>query len=164
MVRMKRIGDAVAFGAADEGGAGLGAQEGDLVLEVAAHVLGAVVVADGETGGGLAYSAEAGTDALEDGFQHLEAGGAAGGMDPDEFAGAVVHRDEDGHLAVPEGGGGGGRRCPTVPAPATTTRDLAGLVALGALSRSGAGRHTPISTRLAPPAGRDVPACARTGS
>lgn len=163
MVRMKRIGDAVAFGAAEEGGAGLGAQEGDLVLEVAAHVLGAVVVADGEIGGGLAYSAEAGTDALEDGFQHLEAGGAAGGMDPDEFAGAAStatktvtwpsRRVAVEVASVPHGA-----------APATTTRDLAGLVALGALNRSGAGRHAPISTRLAPPAGRDVPACARAGS
>lgn len=60
----------------------------------------------------LADSAEAGTDASEQGFPSLEAGGAAGGMDPDEFAGAVVHRDEDRHLAVPEGGGGGGVGAP----------------------------------------------------
>ena len=33
-------------------------------------------------------------------------------MDPDQYAGAVVHRDEDRHLALPEGGGGGGVGAP----------------------------------------------------
>src|SRR5918992_6015219 len=43
------LGDAVALGLADEGGRALDAEEGDLVLEVAGHVVGAVVVAKRET-------------------------------------------------------------------------------------------------------------------
>ena len=47
------LGAAVALGRADEGRRALGAEEGDLLLEGVGHVLAAVVVADGETAGGV---------------------------------------------------------------------------------------------------------------
>ena len=51
---------AVAIGGSDEGRARLGAEPRDLLLEVAGHVLAAVVVADAEAPGGvLRHTAEA---------------------------------------------------------------------------------------------------------
>ncbi len=42
------LGAAVALGGADEGGGGRGSEPGDLPLEVAGHVLAAVVVSDAQ--------------------------------------------------------------------------------------------------------------------
>ena len=70
-------------------------------------------MADGKAGGGaLPDSAEAGTDALEDGFQGLEAGGVAEGMDLDQFAGQRSTVTNTVTLAVSEGRGGGGVGAP----------------------------------------------------
>src|SRR6478735_492056 len=68
------FGDAVALGLADEGGRALDAEEGDLVLEVARHVVGAMVVAEGETLGRVLFDAakmaqDALAHRLECGFQ-----------------------------------------------------------------------------------------------
>src|SRR4051794_8983222 len=117
------FGDAVAFGLADEGGRALEAEEADLVLEVAGQVVGAVVVAQGETLGAVPLdAAEVAQDALAYRLERLEAVAGAGGMAADAFAGAVVDGNEDpgpafseghslGHIGAPHdihGGGGDG--------------------------------------------------------
>src|SRR6266511_4085032 len=61
------LGDAVALGLAHEGRRGLDAEEGDLVLEVVGHAVGAVVVAKLQPGRRiLSDSAEVLTHALPD--------------------------------------------------------------------------------------------------
>src|SRR3954454_15537891 len=117
------LGDAVALGLADEGGRALDAEEADLVLEVAGHVVRAVVVAEGETlGGVLLDAAEVAQDALAHRLECLEAVAGAGGMVADALAGAVVDGNEHpgptfsdghglGHVGAPHdiyGGGGDG--------------------------------------------------------
>src|SRR4051794_33903679 len=89
------LGDAVALGLADEGGRALDAEEGDLVLEVAGHVVRAVVVAEGETlGRVLLDAAEVAQHALADRLERLEAVTGASGMVADALAGAVVDGNE----------------------------------------------------------------------
>src|SRR3954462_101355 len=73
--------DAVALGLADEGGRALHAEEGDLVLEVARHVVGAMVVAEGEPlGHVLLNAAEVAQHALAHRLECLEAVARARGM------------------------------------------------------------------------------------
>src|SRR5512147_2845411 len=73
----KTLGNAVALGLAHEGRRGVDAEEGDLVLEVVRHVVGAVVVAEFEPGSDvLADSAEVLAHALPDRLQGLKAVGA----------------------------------------------------------------------------------------
>src|SRR4051794_40390167 len=117
------LGDAVALGLADEGGRALEAEEADLVLEVAGHVVRAMVVAQGEAlSHVLLDAAEMAQDALAHRLERLEAVAGAGGMAADALAGAVVDGDEDpgpalaqgdslGHVGAPHhihGGGGDG--------------------------------------------------------
>jgi hypothetical protein len=81
----------VALRGADEGGRGSGAEPGGLALEVAGHVLAAVVVADGEAfGGGLVDAAEALGDALPDRLQRLVPGAVKGGADADAFGRSMI--------------------------------------------------------------------------
>src|ERR671917_1230804 len=88
--------DAVAFRLADEGRRALDAEEGDLVLEVTGHVVGAVVVAKREALGDVPLNgAEVAQDALTHRLERLEAAAGAGGMAADALAGAVVGGDED---------------------------------------------------------------------
>src|SRR3954469_19671016 len=116
-------GDTVALGLADEGGRALDAKEGDLILEVAGQVVGAVVVAERETlGHGLLDGAEVAQDALAHRLEGLEAVAGARGMAANALAGAVVNGDEHpgptlvqghglGHVGAPHhihGGGGDG--------------------------------------------------------
>src|SRR4051812_50178047 len=92
----KALGDAVALGLADEGGRALDAEEGDLVLEVARHVVGAVVVAEGETlGRVLLAAAEVAPHALAHRLQSLAGVSKAGGMGAPPRAGAAVGGGEN---------------------------------------------------------------------
>ena len=105
---MNALGAAVAFGRADEGRGGRGAEPGDLLLEVTGHVLAAVVVADAEARGRLLLdAAEALGHALPDRLQRLVAGAVEGGVDADAFRRAVIDGDEHRDLAVLDGEGGG---------------------------------------------------------
>src|SRR4051812_35323981 len=119
----KALGDAVALGLADEGGRALDAEEGDLVLEVARHIVGAVVMAEGETFGRvLLDGTKVAQDALAHRLECLEAVAGARGMAADALAGAVVDGNEHpgpallgshgfGHVGAPHdihGGGGDG--------------------------------------------------------
>src|SRR3954452_5276102 len=64
--------DAVALGLADEGGRALDAEKADLGLEVARHVVGAVVVTEGETLGRVLLDAvEVAQHALSDRLECL---------------------------------------------------------------------------------------------
>jgi hypothetical protein len=94
------LGAAVAFGLADERRRTLDSEERQLVLEVVAHVLAAVVVAEFETGrdvGGEAAEVLAG--ALTDRFKRLEPVRRLRRMETDAFAGAVIHGHEHGRRA-----------------------------------------------------------------
>src|SRR3712207_8603712 len=87
--------DAVALRLADEGGRALDAEEGDLILEVTGHVVGAVVVAERETLGDVPLDgAEVAQDALAHRLERLEAVAGAGGMAADALAG----RSEEGRV------------------------------------------------------------------
>jgi hypothetical protein len=67
------------------------AEPGDLALEVAGHVLAAIIVADGEAAGGvLLDAAEALGDALPDRLQRLVPGGVQRCVDADALGRAVV--------------------------------------------------------------------------
>src|SRR5450759_644615 len=91
---------AVAFRLADEAWRGVHTQKADLILEVLAHVLCAVVMTQDEAGGDLgAESAEVLAHALTDGFEGLEARGPFDGVDADAVGRAVVDGGEDGHFA-----------------------------------------------------------------
>src|SRR6187455_2440111 len=95
------LGAAVALGGADEGRRRRGAEPGDLLLEVARHVLAAVVVADGETlGSVLPDPAEVFGDALADRLERLVAGAVEGGMDADACRRAVIDGDEHRDLTI----------------------------------------------------------------
>jgi hypothetical protein len=95
------LGAAVALGGAEEGRRGRGAEPGDLALEIAGHVLGPVIVADGEAAGGvLRDAAEAFGDALPDRLQRLVACAVQGGEDADSLGRAMVDGDEDRDLAL----------------------------------------------------------------
>src|SRR3954466_254474 len=100
------FGDAVALGLADEGGRALDAKKGDLVLEVAGHVVRAVVVAEGETlGRALLDAAEVAQHALAHRLERLEAVTGAGDMVADALAGAVVDGNEHPGPAISDGHG-----------------------------------------------------------
>ena len=97
---------------APRGRRALDAKEGDLRLEVVAHILAAMVVAELEAGGDLlGKGAEALTHRLSDRFQRLEAIAALGGMDASAFGGTVIDGDEHGGLAL------AGHDCRHVRAP-----------------------------------------------
>ena len=86
----------VAFGLADEGGAGRDPEELHLGLEVVAGVLAAVVVPQRQPQRRvLLVATEVFAHTLAEWFQGLEPGAVAGGVDADALAGAVIHRDED---------------------------------------------------------------------
>src|SRR5215210_6339397 len=98
--------DAVALRLADEGRRALDAEEPDLALEVARHVVRAVVVAQGEPlGDAAADRAEVAQAALTDRLERLEAVAGRGGVAADALAGAVVDRDEDARLSLGQGDG-----------------------------------------------------------
>src|SRR3954464_2990586 len=115
--------DAVALGLVDEGERALDAEEGDLVLEIAGHIVRTVVVAEGEAlGRVLLDAAEVAQHALAHRLECLEAVAGAGGMVADALARAVVDGDENpgptffdghglGHVGAPHrvhrGGGDG---------------------------------------------------------
>src|SRR4051794_41719563 len=80
----RRTGSAVPFGLGHEGRRALDAEEADLTLEVVAHVLTPVVVAEPEAGGDApGEGAEALAHRLPDRLAGLEAGRAVAGMDAD---------------------------------------------------------------------------------
>ena len=92
---MKRSATSLPSGWRCEGGRALDAEEGDLVLEVAGHIVRAVVVAEGETFGRVHFdAAEVAQDALAHRLECLEAVAGAGGMVADALAGAVVDGNE----------------------------------------------------------------------
>jgi hypothetical protein len=85
------LGAAVALGGSDESRRRRGAEPGDLALEVAGHVLAAMVMADGKAAGGVFLdAAEALGDALPDRLQRLVPGGVQRGVDADALGRAVV--------------------------------------------------------------------------
>ena len=93
---MKRSATPLPSGWRCEGGRALDAEEGDLVLEVAGHVVRAVVVPEGETLGCVLFdAAEVAQHALAHRLECLEAVAGAGGMVADALAGAVIDGDED---------------------------------------------------------------------
>src|SRR4051812_11544793 len=99
--------DAVSFRLSDEAGRAGHPQEGQLGLEVVAHVGAAVVVADRQPGGdALLEAAEVLADALTERLQRLEAVARLGGVQADALSGTVIHRDEDAALAFLDGHGG----------------------------------------------------------
>jgi hypothetical protein len=92
------LGAAVSLGRPDEGWPRCGSEPGDLSLEVAGHVLAAVVVADARAlGCRLLDAAEALGDALPDRLQRLVACAVEGGEDADVFRRAMVDGDEHRH-------------------------------------------------------------------
>ena len=89
-----------------EGGRALDAEEADLVLEVAGHVVRAMVVADSETLGRVPLDAsEVAQHALAHRLERLEAVAGAGGMAADALAGAVVDGNEHSGPAFAQGHG-----------------------------------------------------------
>ena len=77
-------------------------------MEGVADVLAPVVVSDREADGDQrSDGAEARAHALVDGFERLVAGARLRRVDADALGGAVVHGEEDGHLAVLLGECGG---------------------------------------------------------
>jgi hypothetical protein len=105
-VRMKRSATPLPSGWRCEGGRALDAEEADLVLEVAGHVVGAVVVAQGEPlGRALLDAAEVVQHALAHRLERLEAVAGARGMATDALAGAMVDGNEYPGPAFSEGHG-----------------------------------------------------------
>src|SRR3954452_20012075 len=95
------LGAAVALRLAHEGRRALDAGEADLGLEVVAHVLAPVVVAQPQAGGdGLCERAAALAHPPLDRLERLEAVGAPAGMDADALGRAVVDGDEYRGLAL----------------------------------------------------------------
>ena len=86
---------------ADEGRRGLDAQETDLVLEVIAHELGAVIMSELESLGGTGLEvAEVFVDTLTDRFEGFKVRRVFHGMNTDAFGRTVIHGGEDGDLGV----------------------------------------------------------------
>ena len=82
-VRMKRSGDAVAFGLPHETRRALDAEERHLLLKVVGQIVRPVVVTKTQPAGdALTDRAEAFTDALADRLQGLKSGPPLGGMQP----------------------------------------------------------------------------------
>src|SRR5919205_1687075 len=101
------LGAAVALRRPHEGRRALDTEEAQLLLEIAGHVLRAVVVADREAAGEvLREAAEVPPHALAERLQGLEAVGAVAGMDADALGRAVVDGDEHGRLALAGDRGG----------------------------------------------------------
>src|SRR3954453_10302997 len=95
------LGAAVPFGLPHEGRRALDAEEADLGLEVVAHVLTPMVVAEPKAGSdALGEATIALADGLLDRLEGLEAIGATAGMDADALGRAVVDRHEHGRLAL----------------------------------------------------------------
>ena len=104
---------AVAFGGADEGGAGVHTQEAQFGLEGPGDELAPVVVAQLEAGSdGPPHAAEAGPTSLVEGDDGFKAVGLEGGMDAEQLAGAVVVDAKDRGLLAIEKHGRGGIRPP----------------------------------------------------
>ena len=98
---MKRSAQPLPFGGPDEGRRALDAQEAQLLLEVAGHVLAAVVVADREAAGDvLREAAEVAPHPLAERLEGLEAVRVEGSVDADALGRAVVDGDEHGRLAL----------------------------------------------------------------
>ena len=93
----RSFGHAVALGLTNKGGRTGHAEELDLALEIARHVIRTVVVAQHETLGHARplERAQVPGHALPDRIQRLPAAGAGGGVDAHKFARAVVNRDKD---------------------------------------------------------------------
>ncbi len=84
------------------------AEKVELGLEVVAHVLTAVVVTQGEAGGGVGgHAAKMLAHSLADGLQGVEPRAGLGRVQPDAFGGEVVNGPEDRDLAVGECDGEG---------------------------------------------------------
>src|SRR5688500_17787936 len=97
----KSFGAAIPLRLAHEGRRALDAQKGQLLLEIVADVLAAVIVAELETASDvLAEAAETRAHRLPDRLERLETIGAAAGMDADAPGGAVVNGDEHRGLAL----------------------------------------------------------------
>ena len=99
----------VTFRGADEGGAGVHAQEAQFGLEGPGDELAAIVVTKLQAGSnGLPHTAEAGPAGLVEGHDGLVSVGLEGGMDAEQLAGAVVVDAKDrGLLAIEQHGRGG---------------------------------------------------------
>ena len=94
---------AVAFRFTHKGRRRFDAQETDLVLEVAAHELRPVVMAELETISGVGLeAAEVLVDALTDRFEGFEARGAFHGMNADALGRTVIKGGKDSDLAIIE--------------------------------------------------------------
>src|SRR5215211_4367360 len=140
--------DAVALRLADEGRRALDAEEPDLALEVARHVVGAVVVAQRQAAGDIGPDpAEVAQDALADRLERLEAVAGRGGVAADALAGAVVDRDEDAGPALGQGDGLG-----HVGAPHDVHRGGGDRAVVGARSRppDPVRREQPVLAHQAP--------------
>src|SRR3982751_5515042 len=112
------LGAAVPFGGPDEGRRALDAQEAQLLLEIAGHVLAAVVVADRETAGDvLREAAEVAPHPLAERLEGLEAVRLEGSVGADALGRAVVDGDEKGRAARRGGRGRAGRARPSAAAP-----------------------------------------------
>lgn len=91
---------AISFRGADECRGTCRAEELDLILEVLAHILAPVIVAELEAGGDVpGECAEAGAHALADRFQRFEAGRGGAGVNADALGRAMIHGDE--HIGLP---------------------------------------------------------------
>src|SRR5512146_1032359 len=103
----------VALWSSHEGGAGAQAQEGDLVLEVLADVLRAVVMTQLHAGGDLlADAAEATANGLANRLERLPARGALGGVDAEDFRSVVIDREQHAHRTIAHRPGAGEIRSP----------------------------------------------------
>ena len=90
------LGDAVALGFPHEGGRSFNTQAFDLVLEVARHVVGAMIMAKLQsTRDAWCDGSEALVHPLTHRFQRLEAVGRMRGMNADDFRVCVFHSNED---------------------------------------------------------------------
>src|SRR5208283_615676 len=95
------LGAPVALRGTHESRARLDAEEEELVLKSVARVLAPVVVPHREAlGDAEADDPESRAYGLADGLQGLVAGAGLRGVDAHALRGAMVHRDEDGHLAI----------------------------------------------------------------
>ena len=104
---------AIAFGGTDEGGAGVHAKEAQLGLEGSGDELAAVVMAQFQARcDGLPNAAEGGPAGLVEGDDGLVSIGLEGGVDAEQFAGAMVVDAKDRGLLSIEKHGRGGIRPP----------------------------------------------------
>src|SRR3954452_22510088 len=151
------LGAAVPFGGPNERRRAVDAREAQLPLEVAGHVLAAVVVAEREAAGDLLReAAEVAPHPLAERLERLEPVGTVAGVDADALGRAVVDGDEDGGLTLAGDRGG------QVGAPHHVDRrgDDRAVVAARPARRAGPRRGEqvglPHQPRHAPPRGADA--------